>query len=173
MSTNQKKQFQTLLQQHEQQIYRICYGYSSDATEVADLFQEVVVAIWKSMDRFRGDAAWSTWIYRITVNTCLMYIRKKQKRRKLFVPIPDTIQFKATDNKTIEEKQLVEQQLQLLRQAIQSLKKLDRLIALMLLEGLSYKEIAEVTGISVNYVGVKVNRIKEKLKKLVANNHSK
>ncbi|MEL6926339.1 MAG: sigma-70 family RNA polymerase sigma factor, partial [Bacteroidota bacterium] len=116
--------------------------------------------------QFRGTAKMSTWLYRIAINTALLYRKRSTRRSGVERPGLDRVPSRgynpvaATDATTEQE-----QQLQQLRQAIQQLEKQDRIIITLVLENMSYQEISEVVGITVNYIGVKINRIKNKLSK--------
>jgi RNA polymerase sigma-70 factor (ECF subfamily) len=164
MKTSEKeKLFLQLLQENKDKIYRLCYGYLINKSEADDLFQEVMVNIWKNIESFRGQSQISTWVFRITVNSALMY-NKKLTKQNIFGNLEmDTL----TAQPHIEED--IDEKLAALHRCIAVLKKQDRLIISLLLEGLSYNEIAEITGITLNYVGVKINRIKQTLEKLMKN----
>ncbi|MGC9973207.1 MAG: sigma-70 family RNA polymerase sigma factor [Bryobacteraceae bacterium] len=153
--------FVELFEENKARVLRLCYGYLNSEQEAEDLFQEVMKNVWNSLDGFRREAKISTWLFRIAVNTALMYRRKLRRGQALVTSgvVPDTAApAPAPDD---------EERLRALRSAIAALPAPDRLIVTLLLEGLSYKEIADVTGITVNYVGVKISRIKEALEKLM------
>jgi RNA polymerase sigma-70 factor (ECF subfamily) len=154
--------FVGLFEENKARVLRLCYGYLNSEQEAEDLFQEVMTNVWNSLDGFRREAKITTWLFRITVNTALMYRRKLRRGQALVTSgvVPDTA---AAPAPAPEE----EERLRALRSSIAALPAPDRLIVTLLLEGLSYKEIADVTGITVNYVGVKISRIKEALEKLM------
>ncbi len=162
-SKEKEQQFLSLMQQHKDQVYRICWGFSKRGAEVEDLFQEVMLRLWKNMEGFRGEAQFSTWIYRITVNTCIYW--KKKHQSKNWEDLATSPEIATQGN--AETTMLINERVLQLKAAIQQLNKLDKTIALLLLEELSYKEIAAVTGLQVNNVGVKISRIKSKLKKML------
>lgn len=160
-----QEQYEAIIREHRDSIYRICLGYIYETDLVEDLFQEVLIALWKSLSSFRGDAKLSTFIYRVTVNTAISFNRKQKKydrESRLEQPLPI---FKSPVDEITEQEEL-----QSLRSCIRQLKEQDRLIISLYLEELSYKDIADVAGISVSYVGVKINRIKEILKQCIQNN---
>lgn len=160
-----KEQYEDIIRIHKDSIYRICLGYIYETGLVDDLFQEVLIALWKSLSSFRGEAKLATYIYRVTVNTAISFNRK-QKKYKLEHELDHTItSFESPVDELTEQEDL-----QLLRSCIGKLEEQDRLIISLYLEELSYKEIAEVSGISSNYVGVKINRIKEILKQCIQDN---
>jgi RNA polymerase sigma-70 factor (ECF subfamily) len=151
--SERERLFLELFRQHRARIQRLCYGYLNTASESEDLFQEIMTNVWNSLPGFRGDSQPGTWLYRIAVNTALMH-RRKQRPTEELVDLADH---------AVGAQQNLEQQERLaaLHRAIAMLSDQDRLIVTLLLEGLSYREIAEITGITVNYVGVKINRIKQ------------
>lgn len=154
-----ERQFLELFETNKASIRRVCYGYLNSSSEVDDLFQEVMTNVWHSLPTFRGEAKISTWVYRIAVNTALVY-RKKWKQGEELPELPD--QGRGA-HQTMED----QERLSMLHAAIATLPDQERLVVTLLLEGLSYKEIADVTGITVNYVGVKISRIKETLEQLI------
>ena len=151
--SERERLFLELFHQQKARIQRLCYGYTNSAHESEDLFQEIMTNVWTSLPGFRGDAQPGTWLYRIAVNTALMHRRKYRPTEEL-PDLPDS---------AVGPQQNLEQQERLaaLHGAIATLADQDRVIVTLLLEGLSYKEIADITGITVNYVGVKINRIKQ------------
>ncbi|MES2731150.1 MAG: sigma-70 family RNA polymerase sigma factor [Bacteroidota bacterium] len=149
-----------IIHQHKGKIYRTCLGFAGNPEDAKDIFQEVCIHLWVGIATFKGQAQLSTWIYRITVNTCLLFIRKN--RSKLEVSL-ETISEPATENTHADES--MDTKLHLLRAFIQELPEQDRLLIILSLEGLSYSQISEVTGLSSNHIGVKVNRIKKILTK--------
>ena len=151
--------FLELLEENKVRIQRLCYGYLNSPSEVEDLFQEIMTNVWNSLPGFRGEAKASTWLYRIAVNTALLY-RKRWKRGEVLTDVPDD---RRGAHQNLEEKE----RLASLRRAIATLPDQDRLIVTLLLEGLSYREIADITGITINYVGVRISRIKATLEQLM------
>ena len=151
--------FVPLFEQSRAGIRRLCYSYLNSASEVDDLFQEIMTNVWNSLENFRGDAKLSTWMYRIAVNTALIHRRRRRRSEEL----PDMPDHRVSTHRDLER----QEQLEVLHCAIAQLGDQDRLIVSLLLEGLSYKEIADVTGITVNYVGVKISRIKQSLEQLM------
>jgi RNA polymerase sigma-70 factor, ECF subfamily len=151
--------FVRLFEQSRAGVRRLCYSYLNSASEVDDLFQEIMTNVWNNLPNFRGEAKLSTWVYRIAVNTALIH-RRRQRPSKELSDMPD--------NRVSTQRDLERQaQFEALHRAIAQLGDQDRLIVSLLLEGLTYKEIADVTGITVNYVGVKISRIKQALEQLM------
>ncbi|MEO0472883.1 MAG: sigma-70 family RNA polymerase sigma factor [Bacteroidota bacterium] len=155
--------FEQIIADNKDRLYRICYAYLYDAAQVDDLYQDILINVWQGLKKFRSEAAVSTWIYRIAVNTALMYNRKTQREQQLFYKTDQIPQQEVRSE--VDEKVKMERQLAQLTDCIRRLPKADNLMASLLLEGMSYKEIAEIMGITVNHTGVKVKRLKEKLKK--------
>ncbi len=140
-------------------IVKICRAYTDTQEDFEDYFQEVCLQIWKSKDNFQGQSAWSTWVYRLSLNVCLTMVKKK-KRVQLISEQPIIVE-------DLENTFFSNESLNLLYAAIKKLSEIDRAIILLYLEEKSYKEIAEITGATANNIGVRINRIKERLKKLL------
>jgi RNA polymerase sigma-70 factor (ECF subfamily) len=159
-----KELFITAYSEYKDKIYRLIYSYIKEKDQVDDIFQEVFLCIWKNLHSFRHESKISTWIYRIAVNTTLLNRRNAIKSNKILCNFDSELLADTTneDSDTEEEKL---KQLQNLRRLISSLDDQDRMIISLFMEDLSYKEIADIAGISVNYAGVKINRIKNIIKK--------
>jgi RNA polymerase sigma-70 factor (ECF subfamily) len=156
--------FERIVQENRHRVYRVCRAYLSDPDDANDLYQDILLKIWLNLDTFRGEAKQSTWLFRIALNTAIVY-RKKQQRQPQ--TLPENV-FQIPEN-TIEkaEKQQQEILLERLHACIAQLETYDRLIISLVLEEMPYKDIAEVLGITLNHVGVKINRIKQKLANLM------
>lgn len=153
----QEKEFTSLYNQYAEGIGKLCLGYTGDAALAQDLLQETFLRAWNAMAQFRGDAKWSTWIYRIAVNTCLTHLRKKK------------LSFTEIDRETLaieEDGQQKEQEVQVLYKCISRLAETDRLIITLVLEDNPYDEIADITGITENNLRVKIHRIKKQLSEI-------
>jgi len=157
------QQFTNIYKDHYDKVYRLCLGYvNGDETVAKDLAQEVFIKVWEHLDQFKQKSSIGTWIYRITVNTCLLFIRKNKKRS---YNLPETQE----DDKNVEEEEKVHQnRLKQMYACIQQLKETERIVILLVLEGLPQKEISEITGHSHQNIRVMVHRIKEKLTKCVS-----
>lgn len=156
--TEKEKQFNILVREQKKNIYTVCFMFSNDQDEVADLFQEVLLNLWQGMDSFRHEAQPRTWVYRIALNTCLAYEKKKPRQKGGLCLSIDINLFAAKDNET--------KQIRLLYERINRLNYLDRAIVLLWLENLPYEEIAAIVGISIKNVSVRLVRIKEQLKQM-------
>jgi RNA polymerase sigma-70 factor (ECF subfamily) len=147
--------FLELFHQNKASIQRLCWGYLDSPHDAEDLFQEIMANVWNSLPSFRGESKIGTWVYRIAVNTALVH-RKKWKRGEELRDIADG---RPCAQQDLERRERLAQ----LHKAIATLAEQDRLIVTLLLEGLSYKEMAEITGLTVNHVGVRISRIKQAL----------
>ena len=152
--------FRNLIQQHQDKIYRLCRGYLYDQSLADDLYQEVLINLWHSLKKFQRESALSTWIYRVTVNTAITFNRKSKRHPQRMELTSVVVDEGQQQKEAVLEK---EQQLKRLQYCISQLPREERLIITLVLEDVSYKEISEIMGISVNYTGVKINRIKQKL----------
>ena len=151
-------EFVNTVTQHKGNIYTVCYMFSKDQDEINDLYQEVLINLWQGFKDFRGESKISTWIYRVSLNTCMMIDRKK-RRRPDSVPLSININlFEDTDEDTKQIAQLYKR--------INLLQKFDKAIVLLWLESMSYEEIGDVLGIITKNVSVRLVRIKEQLKKM-------
>jgi len=151
-------EFTKVVQEHKETIYTVCYMFSKDSSEVADLFQEILINIWNGYDKFRGESSIRTWIWRVSFNTCISYEKKKARRAK---SIPLTM-----DINLFDEHEEDIRQIKMLQKRIRLLGPFDRAIVLLWLEDLSYAEIGEIVGISEKNVSVRLVRIREQLKKM-------
>lgn len=150
-------EFVQIVREHKSTVFTVCYMFSKDRDEVNDLFQEVLINLWKGFESFRGHSDVRTWIYRVSLNTCISADRKK--RRKKSVPLlMDADLFSDSDDDT--------RQVNLLRRRISRLQPFDRAIVLLWLENISYEEIGEIVGITAKNVSVRLFRIREQLKRM-------
>lgn len=130
-------------------------------SDIEDLLQDIYINIWNSLDKFKGEAKISTWIYRIAVNTALLHNKQLQKDRKV---IANYLQEKTNEDDDYTE---IEENIVLLKKSINQLMEQDRILISLLLEGLKYDDIADILGITLNNVGVKINRAKKRLTKIM------
>ncbi|MFT6211185.1 MAG: RNA polymerase sigma-70 factor (ECF subfamily) [Bacteroidia bacterium] len=142
-------------------IIKMCRAYTNSQQDFEDYYQEVCLQIWKSKDSFRQQSEWSTWIYRLSLNVCLTLLKKDKKIKSPFSSdsLPEEV---IEDSKTFEDEALDE-----LYKAIRQLSEIDRGVILLYLEEKTYQEIAEIVGTNPNNIGVRIKRIKERLKKLL------
>ena len=152
-----EQEFELLVRRHKSTIYTVCFMFSKDSDEVNDLFQEVLINLWRGFPTFKGESKVETWIWRVSFNTCISQERKKKHTSR--IPLEMGIDlFHDKDEDT--------RQIQMLYQRIHQLKPFDRAIVLLWLEGMPYDEIATIVGITVKNVSVRLYRIKEELKKM-------
>lgn len=143
-------------------IIKICRAYTDSEEDFKDYYQEICFQLWKSRDNFKGNSKWSTWVYRVSLNVSLSLLKKDKKVNKKSVELPEV-----EDNLQPDSHPFNDESLKLLYQAIKKLPDLDRAIILLYLEEKSYQEISEIIGLSANNIGVKITRIKKKLKTLL------
>ena len=161
MNKNQiKADFLELMEKHQPIIHHICRIYADSPENYEDMFQEILLQLWKSFETFKQQSKFSTWMYRVALNTAITLIRK-EKNRVQSIGIDENIE---PDNGYDED---IESDVKHLYQAISQLGKIDKAIILLYLDEKSYDEISEILGISKTNVGVRINRAKVKLEKLL------
>ncbi|MFY0628804.1 MAG: RNA polymerase sigma factor [Flavobacteriaceae bacterium] len=161
MNKNTTSQFESIHQQYFPMVLQMCLGFTQgDYDKASDLSQEVFIKVWQHLDSFKGLSSYKTWIYRITVNTCLQLIRKEKKNKTL--PIDNNHHLLVEESKN-DHTEASNQ----LYKAIGQLNELDRLVIMMVLEGQHYDDISDVLGIEPTNVRVKIHRIKKRLKKIL------
>ena len=157
--------FLSVLESHKGILYKVANSYCKDNEDRKDLVQEIVIQLWKSFDNYNHQFKYSTWIYRIALNVAISFYRKENNRKAISNPFTESI-LNFQENPFSDEK---EQNLKLLQQFISELKELDKALMLLYLEEKSYKEIAEIIGISETNVATKIGRIKNILKQQFSN----
>ena len=162
MTQELEKQFVNLLDENQNIIHKVCRVYTNNSHAHKDLFQEVTIQLWKAYPKFRGDAKFSTWMYRVALNTAITLYRKS-KRQIQTNDISD-FHYKLEYDEYDGE---IEEQMQLLYKAIHQLSDIEKALILLYLEDKPYKEIAETMGITEVNARVKENRIKTKLKTIL------
>lgn len=150
-------EFLALIDQHQGIIHKICRLYRDSKEDREDLFQDIVFQLWKSAHTFRGDAKFSSWMYRIALSTAIAVYRKKKPDIRYVPALPDE-----QDTQPPAEEQREE-----LFHALKQLNDADKALITLYLEDLSYQEIAEIVGITESNVGVRLNRIKNKIQQLL------
>jgi len=161
MNEDQKQVFGSLYAAYNPMVVQVCLGFFRGDRDLAnDLAQEVFINVWNSLSRFRGESSPKTWIYRITVNTCLLHLRREKGRERTTLAA-ESLRQESSPQLNIDS----------LYQAIGQLEEVERLIMMMMLDELDQETIARVMGIQVNNLRVKIFRIKNKLKYLM--NHER
>jgi RNA polymerase sigma-70 factor (ECF subfamily) len=158
----QETVFRRWLDEHLGLMLKVVRGCAASPQDQDDLFQDVCLEVWSSIPAFRGEAKETTWIYRVAFNTALAWRRGERRRREgheTFLKFDVSPRIQPSHVDSLPEQEIVEQ----LYAAIRQLPKVDASLALMHLDGLSYQEMADVLGISENYIGVKLNRIRKQL----------
>ena len=158
-----EQEFLNRMESHKGILYKVSKMYMDSSDDQQDLFQEIVCQLWKSYESFRNESQFSTWMYRVAVNTAIVFL-KKEKRKVDKYEIP-------SENVKDDEgdSHIKESQLDHFYKAVQKLEKIDKAIIFYQLEGFSHKEIGENLGISEGNARVKLNRAKEKLKEIIKN----
>lgn len=155
---NVEQEFVSMIRTYERVIYKVCYVYATPYASLGDLYQEVVINLWKAFPKFRKECKLSTWIYRIALNTCISFMRKEKN-------LPEIISLTQSFDR-MEEDDETQAMLKQLYRMIDRLGQLEKSIVLLYLEEKSYEEIAEITGLTVTNVATRLSRIKDKLRKM-------
>ena len=162
MSKELEHNFVELLEKHQNIVHKVCRLYTNNQDAHNDLFQEITIQLWKAFPKFRGDSKFSTWMYRVALNTAITLYRKS--KRSINTQEFDSVQFKI---KSEEYDDTEEQQLKLLYKAVHQLNDIEKALIFLYLEDKNYKEISETLGISEVNARVKMNRIKTKLRTIL------
>ncbi|MFK7799814.1 MAG: RNA polymerase sigma factor [Aureispira sp.] len=164
-----RQQFEQIVAEHNGILYKIGRAYTNNASDFDDLYQDMLVQIWQALPSFQQASKLSTWLYRVCLNTALLYQRQDKKKvqqsnnQALLNQLPDD------SSQSLQQAQDRENRIELLYTCIYELPRLDRAIILLHLEKKKYAEIAHIVGLEVNHIGVKLSRIKQVLKqKLIA-----
>ena len=157
-----EKEFIDLINSNRALIFKVCNLYCGDTESRRDLFQEVVLQVWKSFPGFRKEAANSTWIYRIALNTAISNFRKESKR-----PVKQALDITAFEIPDMSDRANDHENMSILSRAIKELTEIEKAIILLYLDEKRYEEISDIIGISISNVGVRLNRIKNKLSEII------
>jgi len=145
---------------HASIIIKICRAYTYNQDDFEDFYQEVCLQIWKSNDNFQGDSQWSTWIYRLSLNVCMTLFKKTKNNQYI-------VNQDFSDLVTYDRCPFADDELNLLYMAIRQLSEVDRGIILLYLDEHSYQQIAEIIGTNPNNVGVRIKRIKQRIRNIL------
>lgn len=159
-----EKEFVKHISQHELLLYKICRVYAYNDADRQDLFQEIVIQLWKAYPKFKGDSRISTWLYRVALNTAISGLRKKKNLIRSYEPASMPEPAGEHDPQYSEEERL-----QQLYYAIEQLNAVEKAIVMLYMEDRSYEEMEDILGLSQGNLRVKMNRIKEKLRQLTKN----
>lgn len=155
---NIELQFTKMVKEYRKTIYTVCYFFSKDTEEVNDLYQEILINLWRGFPAYRGESSLKTWIWRVSLNTCSNQERKKKSRIQT---VPLSVDIDLYNDEDTNSKQI-----RMLYDRINRLDVFDRAIILLWLENMSYQDIANVVGISLSSVTTRLFRIKEQLKQM-------
>lgn len=151
--------FLNMIDEHQNIIHKVCHIYRDTKEDQEDLFQEIVFQLWKAFPNFQEKSKVSTWMYRIALNTAIAIFRKNKVGLDFKAAVPEKLHSSDTESISENEEQMFK--------AIRTLNNAEKAIISLYLEDYSYREIASISGISENYVGVQINRIKRKLKNIL------
>ena len=159
-----EKEFEKQISQHELMLYKVCRVYAYSDADRQDLFQEIIIQLWKAYPKFKGDSKISTWLYRVAINTAISALRKKKNIVKSYEPtsMPEPA------GEHLPE-YCEEERLQQMYHAIEQLNEVEKAIVMLYMEDRPYEEMEEILGLSKGNLRVKMNRIKEKLRQLTKN----
>jgi len=155
-------EFEKKIREHQLLIHKVCRIYAYTEADRQDLFQEIVIHLWKSYHKFQGLSQFSTWLYRVAINTAITGLRKQKDFITSYEPA-------ALPSHHADEKGAEEEQWQQLVTAIEKLNEIEKAIVMLYMEDRSYEEMEEILGISQGALRVKMSRIKDKLRKLTKN----
>lgn len=149
--------FTEWMEEHQKLIFKVVCAYAKEPVDRDDLFQEIALQVWRSIPKFRGDCAESTWVYRVALNSAMSWSRKQRRHRKqkqsLETTAPELLHTAETEDPRLDW----------LYEQIHKMPLADRSIILLLLDGYSYREMVDISGLSESHVGVKIHRIKQQL----------
>ncbi|TPG36276.1 RNA polymerase sigma factor [Flavobacterium pectinovorum] len=158
-----EQEFLNRIEKHKGILYKVSKMYMDNHDDQQDLFQEIICQLWKSYDSFRNESQFSTWMYRVAVNTAIVFLRKEKRKVDKYEIASENIKEDEGDS------HIKESQIDHFYKAVQKLEKIDKAIIFYQLEGFSHKEIGDNLGISEGNARVKLNRAKEKLKEIIKN----
>ena len=158
-----EQEFLKRIESHKGILYKVSKMYMDNHDDQQDLFQEIVCQLWKSYDSFRNESQFSTWMYRVAVNTAIVFLKKEKRKVDKYEIASENIKDDEGDS------HIKESQIDNFYKAVQKLEKIDKAIIFYQLEGFSHKEIGDNLGISEGNARVKLNRAKEKLKEIIKN----
>jgi len=161
LNSDKEKKFLRLISEHEGLIHKICHVYAADALAKQDLFQEIVIQLWKSFENFRNESKISTWMYRVALNTALT--EKRRNKTKVSISFLGSLKDDKAQESIVDAH---EETLNLLFSAISKLTEVEKAVVMLYLDDKSYEDMEDVLGINQGTLRVKMNRIKEKLRQI-------
>ncbi len=160
-NTETEKKFVDIVHKYERVIYKVCSFYVSGESPMSDLYQEAVYNLWKGFLKFRNECSMSTWIYRVVLNTCISGLRKEKRQLRNYISV-SVLENVLPEPDDTEGQETIDEMYRLIDQ----LKTLEKAVVLLYLEDKSYQEIAEITGLTIGNVAMKLKRSKDKLKEM-------
>ncbi|MCG2612185.1 RNA polymerase sigma factor [Flavobacterium sp. SM15] len=158
---SKEKEFLNRIEAHKGILHKVSKMYMDNRDDQDDLFQEIVCQLWKAYDTFKGESQFSTWMYRVAINTSIVFLKKEKRKVDKYEIASENIKEEESDA------HIKESQIEHFYRAVQKLDKIDKAIIFYQLEGFSHKEIGDNLGISEGNARVKLNRAKEKLKEII------
>lgn len=162
MSSQTETDFLKLVNQHKGILYKASRIYADSLEDREDLQQEILIQLWKSYQNFKGNSEFSTWMYRVAINTAITYLKKEKKRTDNQTDVPHHFEVQNEDYNPLKDRQL-----EVFYTAVQELKALEKAIIFYFMEGMSHKEIGDNLGLSEGNARVKLNRTKEKIQQII------
>lgn len=162
MSSQTEATFLKLVNQHKGILYKASRIYADSTEDREDLQQEILIQLWKSYQTFKGDSEFSTWMYRVAINTAITYLKKEKKRTQNHTDAPQHFEVLSEDYNPTKDKQL-----EIFYNAVQELNPLEKAVIFYFMEGMSHKEIGSNLGLSEGNARVKLNRTKEKIQQII------
>lgn len=159
MSIKRSQNFDDFIKEYNNIIYKVCHSYTDNREDFEDYYQEVCYQLWRSIDSFKGNSKLSSWVYRVALNVCFLQL----KRKKRIIKASSFNYVDIADNEYNEK----EENVQLLYTSIRKLSPTERALIILFLEDKSYKEMAEILGVTVSNIGARIHRTKSKLKKIM------
>lgn len=162
MSSQTETAFLSLINKHKGILYKASRIYADSLEDREDLQQEILIQLWKSYQNFKGNSEFSTWMYRVAINTAITYLKKEKKRTNNHTVVPNHFEVQHEDYNPTKDKQL-----EVFYTAVQELKALEKAVIFYFMEGMSHKEIGDNLGLSEGNARVKLNRTKEKIQQII------
>ncbi|KFF20539.1 MULTISPECIES: RNA polymerase sigma factor [Chryseobacterium] len=162
MSSQTETAFLKLVNQHKGILYKASRIYADSLEDREDLQQEILIQLWKSYQNFKGNSEFSTWMYRVAINTAITYLKKEKQRTHNQTEVPHHFEVQNEDYNPAKDKQL-----EVFYAAVQELKALEKAVIFYFMEGMSHKEIGDNLGLSEGNARVKLNRTKEKIQQII------
>ncbi|WP_343612415.1 RNA polymerase sigma factor [Chryseobacterium oranimense] len=162
MNSQTENVFLTLVNRHKGILYKTSRIYADSTEDQEDLQQEILIQLWKSYQNFKGNSEFSTWMYRVAINTAITYLKKEKRRTNNQAEVPQHFEIQHEDYNPSKDRQL-----EIFYSAVQELKPLEKAVIFYFMEGMSHKEIGDHLGLSEGNARVKLNRTKEKIQQII------